>query len=188
MSVVLFVGLGNQGEKYHNTLHNAGFIFIDAVLTELGIQANWREKYNGLYIINVVEDRKIIFVKPQTYMNNSGLCVVQFRNFYKVENDNIFVFHDDIDLELGQIKFKTSGGNGGHNGLKSLDVHIGNNYHRVRFGVGRPITKDDVASYVLSGFLPDNIQKIQEQAKNITKNIVFFLAKQFSRVKSELTK
>lgn len=188
MSVVLFVGLGNHGEKYKNTIHNAGFIAIDVILRELEIQPNWREKYSGLYITGNIDGTKIIFVKPQTYMNNSGICVIQFKNFYKIDNDDIFVFHDDIDLEPGQIKFKTGGGNGGHNGLKSLDSHIGNGYHRVRFGVGKPIIKDDVSDYVLSSLKPENTKEIEEQAKKIVKNIVFFLAKQFSRVKGQLAK
>ena len=188
MASYLFVGLGNHERKYDNTIHNAGFIAIDAIINELKVNDLWKEKYSGLYKTIEIGEDKIMFVKPQTYMNNSGICVAQFKNFYKFEINNIFVFHDDIDLQPKQIKFKTGGGNGGHNGLKSLDQFIGNNYHRIRFGVGKPTGQIDISNYVLSRLDKDSCHFIEEMSCKIIKNINFFLEKQFSRVKENLHK
>lgn len=184
----LIVGLGNYGEKYAHTLHNAGFLAIDCIHNGMNLNNAWSEKFSGLYSAGSYQSHKIIFIKPQTYMNNSGVCVSQFKKFYKIDNDDIFVFHDDIDLQTGQIKIKTGGGHGGHNGLKSLDAHIGNNYHRIRIGVGRPLHKDDVSNYVLSNFKESNFKEINTISYLFFKNINFLLEKQFSRFKSEVTK
>ena len=187
MANFLFVGLGNYGQKYEKTIHNAGFIAIDVIANALNASESWKEKYSGLYKTAEFDGHKIMFVKPQTYMNNSGICVAQFKNFYKFEINNIFVFHDDIDLRPNQIKFKTGGGNGGHNGLKSLDSHIENNYHRVRIGVGKPsLPMINISNYVLSSLDNDNFKFIEDCAKKIVKNMNFFLEKQFSRVNERL--
>ena len=119
-------------------------------------------------------------------MNNSGICVTQFKNFFKVDNDNIFAFHDDIDLKFGQVKFKTGGGHAGHNGLKSLDAHIGNNYHRVRIGIGRPPEGYDVANFVLSKMKLDEIQSIKAISNLILKNITFLLEKKISILQEKI--
>lgn len=182
MANYLFVGLGNHGQKYEKTIHNAGFIAIDVILNELKSTENWKEKYSGFYKNIEFEVHKIMLVKPQTYMNNSGICVAQFKNFYKFEINNIFVFHDDIDLQKNQIKFKVGGGNGGHNGLKSLDAHIGNGYNRVRLGVGKPNRQIDISNYVLSSIDNESLTFVENTAKKIVKNMHFFLEKQFSRV------
>ena len=188
MANFLFVGLGNYGKKYENTIHNAGFIAIDFISEQWNSADSWKEKYDGFYKTAEFEGHKITLLKPQTYMNNSGICVSQFKNFYKFEINNIFVFHDDIDLQPKQIKFKTGGGNGGHNGLKSLDAHMENNYHRIRFGVGKPTGQIDISNYVLSSIDNDSLHFIEDTTKKIIKNMHFFLEKQFSRVNQGLQK
>lgn len=182
--MILLVGLGNYGLQYENTIHNAGFIFIDGILRKINSSTTWNEKYSGLYVAENFQGKKIIFIKPQTYMNNSGVCVAQFKNFYKIQNDGIFVFHDEIDLPMGKIKVKTGGGNAGHNGLKSLDAHIGNDYHRIRIGVGRPPNKEqEVGNFVLSKFSENDLEHIKD-ISNIffLQNMIFLLEKQFSKL------
>ena len=186
MFFALFVGLGNYGTEYTDTLHNAGFITVDCISQQMGLGESWKEKFSGLYRTTEIHGYKVIFVKPQTYMNNSGTCVAQFKNFFKIQNNNIFVFHDDIDLQMGQIKIKTGGGNGGHNGLKSLDAYIGNDYHRIRFGVGRPQNKQDVSSFVLSSFKDEDLKQIKTISNLFCKNIIFLLEKQFSKLKNNI--
>lgn len=165
--MMLFVGLGNYGEMYQKTLHNAGFIILDKILHATNNKPIWQEKFSGLCYSGSFFGIKTLFVKPQTYMNNSGICVSQFKNFYKVENDSIFVFHDDIDLKPMQIKIKNGGGHAGHNGLKSLDAHIGKDYHRIRIGVGRPEHKDDVSNFVLSNFTVEGLQNITDSIPTV---------------------
>ncbi len=187
MSTFLFVGLGNHGSKYEKTFHNAGFICIEQILEALAkSQIQWLEKYSGLHCTISVGRDKIIFIKPQTYMNNSGICVTQFKNFFKIDNDNIFVFHDDIDLKSTQVKFKKGGGHAGHNGLKSLDAHIGNDYHRIRLGVGRPPEGFDVANFVLSQMKNDEIYAIEKISNLILNNLIFLLEKKFSLLQEKI--
>ncbi len=183
MSTIIFAGLGNFGTKYENTFHNAGFLCLDSIfsgLSSLSYQSNWLEKYSGLYAVLPCNGYKILFIKPQTYMNNSGVCVAQFKNFFKIPNENIFIFHDDLDLKFCQIKTKNGGGNGGHNGLKSIDANIGNDYNRIRIGIGRPTGEYDVANFVLSLMKNDQIDAINSISNLIIKNIIFLLEKKFS--------
>ena len=191
MSTFLFVGLGNYGTKYEKTFHNAGFICVEQILINsvksLNATSNhWVEKYSGLYNSLAIGSDKILFIKPQTYMNNSGTCVTQFKNFFKIDNDNIFIFHDDIDLKPAQIKFKKGGGHAGHNGLKSLDAHIGNDYHRIRIGVGRPSEGFDVANFVLSQMKESEIYAIERISNLISNNLIFLLEKKFSLLQEKI--
>ena len=110
-------------------------------------------------------------------MNNSGIAISKIKNFYKIESDNIFVFHDDMDLDFCKIKFKFGGGNAGHNGLKSIDAHIGKDYNRIRVGVGRPFAKEQVVDWVLSSFGKNDKEKIQKVLDLIAENIDIFISK-----------
>lgn len=187
MSTFIFVGLGNYGLKYEKTFHNAGFICIEQILhCSAKSQMQWLERYSGHHCTITIGIDKIIFIKPQTYMNNSGICVTQFKNFFKIDNDNIFIFHDDIDLKSGQVKFKKGGGHAGHNGLKSLDAHIGNDYHRIRLGVGRPPEGFDVANFVLSHMKNDEIIAIEKISNLISNNLLFLLEKKFSLLQEKI--
>ncbi|MFT4967365.1 MAG: PTH1 family peptidyl-tRNA hydrolase [Candidatus Deianiraeaceae bacterium] len=180
---MLIVGLGNTGSRYEYTLHNMGFIIVDHIVKYIKPNHTWAKKFSGEYSMYEHNNKKIMFLKPTTYMNNSGICVAQYKNFFKIQSDEIFVFHDDIDLKVGQVKIKTGGGNGGHNGLKSLDAHIGCNYHRIRIGIGRPQHKDDVSNFVLSKFQSENLEQVHTISNLFRENITFLLEKKFSLLK-----
>ena len=146
----LVVGLGNPGEKYALTRHNIGFMAVDVIVNEFNSRT-WQKKFNSLIRIHALENSKILFIKPLTYMNLSGLAVQLAMNFYRISRENVVVFHDDIDIPLGTIRLKKGGSHGGHNGLKSIIDKVGQDFIRVRIGVSRPETKD-VSHYVLSEF------------------------------------
>jgi PTH1 family peptidyl-tRNA hydrolase len=150
--IKLIVGLGNPGIEYSKTRHNIGFISINKLVEFFNIK-KFSNRYNSIYFeINNLKGNKVFFLMPQTYMNNSGIAVQAFCRFFKIQTNDVVVIHDDIDLELGKIKVKIGGGHGGHNGLKSIDQHIGQNYLRIRLGVGKPHSGIDVADYVLNNF------------------------------------
>ena len=146
----LVVGLGNPGEKYALTRHNIGFMAVDVIVNEFNSRT-WQKKFNSLIRIHAIENSKILFIKPLTYMNLSGLAVQLAMNYYRISRENVVVFHDDIDIPLGTIRLKKGGSHGGHNGLKSIIDKVGQDFIRVRIGVSRPETKD-VSHYVLSEF------------------------------------
>jgi PTH1 family peptidyl-tRNA hydrolase len=151
----LIVGLGNPGKEYELNRHNVGFLAVDYLIDALNA-SKVSSKFKG----ELFKTSKYLFLKPQTFMNLSGESVVLVKNYYKIDNDDIIVIHDDIDLKLGALKFKKGGGHGGHNGLKSIDKHIGSDYYRIRIGVGRPEKKEDVVKYVLSDFTKDELECI----------------------------
>jgi len=158
----LLVGLGNPGAQYSKTRHNIGFMLIENIVGKLHME----KKFNCLYG-NI---GNILFAMPQTYMNRSGDAVQQIMNFYKISINDLIVVHDDIDLELGRIKVKIGGGNGGHNGLKSIDQNVGINYLRIRLGVGRP-QYCDVASYVLQNFRQEELSIVDKMLGFISANL-----------------
>tara|TARA_B100001175_G_C19217006_1_gene498730 strand:- start:7 stop:567 length:561 start_codon:yes stop_codon:yes gene_type:complete len=153
----LFIGLGNPGLKYISNRHNIGFMVIDKIhaLYEFPI---FSEKKNSRLSIKILDNEKIILLKPTTFMNLSGISAFNIKSFYNIKNENIYVFHDEIDLKPSEIKIKKGGGNNGHNGLKSIDNYIGNDYYRIRIGIGRPVISsmdkksDLVSNWVLSDF------------------------------------
>ncbi len=165
----LVVGLGNPTSKYENTRHNVGFMVIDYILDHLNpppLPIN-KSSFKGF----LFKYKNNLFLKPQTYMNLSGESVLAVANFYKIDTEDIIVIHDDLDLPLGVIRVKRGGGNGGHNGLKSIDKLLGNSYLRIRVGIGRPVLKDRVVEYVLSDFKEQErqcLQKVIQIAANIT--------------------
>ena len=168
---LLIVGLGNPGTKYENNRHNVGFQMIEAMAKF--IASNSFKKMSQIAEISscFFEKKKIIFVKPQTFMNVSGRAVRLLIDFYKIPINKVIVFHDDIDLPFGRVKIKKGGGNGGHNGLKSIDNLAGNDYWRVRIGVGRPAEKSMIVSYVLGDFSDDESAKLSEIKKIIAENL-----------------
>lgn len=149
---ILVVGLGNPGAEYVNTRHNVGFMAVDALA---GADATWKKEKNALVFATTIDGRRVIFVKPQTYMNNSGVAVLALMTFYKVPLENIIVIHDDMDLKIGDVREKIGGGSAGHNGIKSIDANVGRDYKRVRIGIGHPRDFDlpmDPADWVLGRF------------------------------------
>ena len=144
----LIVGLGNPGKEYENTRHNMGYLFIDYYLNKKGINLEWKEKFNGLYLDTVIDGEKIIFMKPLTYMNLSGEAVRKYLDYFKIDVSDLLVVVDDLDLAVGNYKIKNNGSSGGHNGLKNIELHIGTqNYKRFRIGISN--TTYDVKDYVL---------------------------------------
>ncbi len=147
----LIVGLGNVGKEYENTRHNMGFMLIDRYLEYKNITDKFKEKFNAMYVETTINNEKVIFIKPTTYMNNSGIAVRTFLDFYKLKSEDVLVISDDLDLELGKFRLRRNGSSGGHNGLKSIISQIcTDDFKRLRIGISND--KNDVINYVLSKF------------------------------------
>jgi PTH1 family peptidyl-tRNA hydrolase len=166
------VGLGNPGETYRNNRHNIGFRVIDAIAEEYAPSASFRNMALLAEILPFNFGRyRLLLVKPKTFMNLSGRAVKFLADFYKLSGDNIFMFHDDIDLPFSQVKIKKGGGHGGHNGLRSIDDIFGQNYWRIRIGIGRPEHKTMVSDYVLGDFDQEQEKVINDLLCRLSKNI-----------------
>lgn len=149
--MLLFVGLGNPGPKYAGNRHNIGFMAVDAIARRHRA-APWRSKFQAQASEATIGDERVVLLKPQTYMNESGRSVAEAARFYKIAIGDIVVFHDELDLAPGKLRVKTGGGNAGHNGLRSITALAGNDYRRVRLGIGHPGHKDAVHAFVLNDF------------------------------------
>jgi len=149
--MLLFVGLGNPGTGYAGHRHNVGFMALDAIAARHRISP-WRRRFQGVATEGSIGSDRVLLLKPGTYMNESGRAVAEAARFYKIAPHDTLVFHDEIDLVPGKVRVKLGGGTAGHNGLRSISAHIGNDYRRVRIGVGHPGDKDFVQHYVLSPF------------------------------------
>jgi PTH1 family peptidyl-tRNA hydrolase len=149
--MLLFVGLGNPGARYAGNRHNIGFIVLDA-LARAHRAGPWRKRFQGDATEVVIGEERIILLKPETFMNESGRAVNEAMRFYKIDLKDVFVFHDELDLAAAKVRVKLGGGNAGHNGLRSITAHCGNEYHRIRLGIGHPGHKDAVHGFVLSDF------------------------------------
>jgi len=149
--MLLLVGLGNPGERYVGNRHNIGFMALQAVAKRHGI-GPWRRRFQGVACEGPIGGERALLLLPGTFMNESGRAVAEAVHFYKLPLDAVTVFHDEIDLPPAKVRVKTGGGIAGHNGLRSISEHIGNDYRRVRIGVGHPGNKDMVQHYVLSDF------------------------------------
>ena len=152
----LIVGLGNPDKEYEKTRHNIGFMVVDNYLEN----AVYKEKFNGLFCEKNIDGVKVVFVKPQTYMNNSGECVKDFASYYDIKNENILIIQDDLDLELGLIKFKINSSSGGHNGIKSIIKYLhGDNFFRMKIGIHTDKKKDTI-DFVLGKMSKSELAKI----------------------------
>ena len=147
----LFVGLGNPGSEYAGNRHNVGFMAVERI-ADVHRFGPWKKKFQGYAADGDLAGERVMLLKPDTYMNESGRAVGEAARFLKIAEADIVVFYDEIDLAPGKLKAKTGGGNAGHNGLRSISAHLGNEYQRVRIGVGHPGAKELVARYVLSDF------------------------------------
>ncbi len=139
--MLLFVGLGNPGPRYVGNRHNIGFMAVQAVARRHNISP-WRRRFQGVAVEGSITGEKILLLLPGTFMNESGRAVQEAAKFYKLEAGDVVVFHDEAELAPGKVRLKKGGGNAGHNGLRSITEHIGNDYHRVRLGIGHPGSKD----------------------------------------------
>ena len=163
----LFVGLGNPTPNSENNRHNIGFKMIDAINRKFGLSKQ-KPKFKGLLTTGNINEKKIYAIKPLTFMNNSGICIRELIEYFKIDAQNVIVFHDDLDIDFGKIKTKFGGSSAGHNGIESLDKFIGKDYSRVRIGISKPKTKIAVTDYVLKDFDEDE----KEELKKITDSII----------------
>ena len=152
--MLLFVGLGNPGPRYAGNRHNVGFMAVQAIALRHNISP-WRRKFQGVAVEGMIAGERVLLLLPGTFMNESGRAVQEAARFYKVEPGQILVFHDELELQPGKVRVKAGGGNAGHNGLRSITAHIGNDYKRVRIGIGHPGDKKLVERYVLQDFAKD---------------------------------
>lgn len=149
--MILFIGLGNPGQSYQNHRHNIGFLAANAMAREFSF-GPFKSKFQGQVSEGKIAGEKVLILKPETYMNRSGQSAREAMDFYKLSASDIFVFYDEIDIFPGKLKVKTGGGAAGHNGIRSLIAHLGEDFYRVRLGVGHPGHKDLVHNFVLSNF------------------------------------
>ncbi|PHR30665.1 MAG: aminoacyl-tRNA hydrolase [Desulfotalea sp.] len=188
----LIVGLGNPGAEYSDTRHNIGFNIVDAILSAFDRSVKYRDKWNGLYAPTVYSDEKVHCVKPQTFMNRSGQSVAQFYTFYKIQSERLIVVHDDLDMAPGRVKLVRGGGNGGHNGIKSIVASIGtNDFYRLKVGIGRPgqgdVHKDfPVDKYVLSNFSIKEVDMLTSRYVSIVEGVKLLLEGDVGRSKGVL--
>lgn len=168
--MILIVGLGNPGKQYEQTRHNIGFDVIDYMANKYNIDVN-REKFKGLCGEGFIENKKVILLKPLTYMNLSGESIRELANFYKLENDEIIVVYDDISLDIGKLRIREKGSAGGHNGIKSIIQNLGGDkFPRVKVGVGQP--KDNLVNHVLGKFSKEDREHIEKVIPVVSDAIV----------------
>ena len=164
--MILFVGLGNPSPDNEDNRHNIGFKIIDAINQKFGLSKQ-KPKFKGLLTTGNIGNKKVYAIKPLTFMNNSGICIRELIEYFKIDSENVVVFHDDLDVDFGKIKAKFGGSSAGHNGIESIDKFIGKDYSRVRIGIGKPNSNNDAAKHVLKDF--DEEEKVE--LENVTKNI-----------------
>jgi PTH1 family peptidyl-tRNA hydrolase len=174
--MLLFVGLGNPTPDSENNRHNVGFKIIDKINKEFSLSKQ-KPKFKGLLTTGNIGNTKVYAIKPLTFMNNSGICIRELIEYFKIDANDVVVFHDDLDLEFGKIKAKFGGSNAGHNGIASIDKFIGKDYSRVRVGIGKPKNNIEIADYVLQNFDEDEVQGIEKISKNITESISILVEK-----------
>ena len=149
--MLLFVGLGNPGPRHAGNRHNIGFMAVQAIARRHELSP-WRRRFQGVAVEGNIANERVLLLLPGTYMNESGRAVVEAANFYKIEPGSIVVFHDEVDLPAAKVRVKVGGGVAGHNGLRSITAHVGNDYKRVRIGIGKPEVKELVPMHVLGDF------------------------------------
>ena len=170
----LICGLGNPGKEYINTRHNIGFNLVDRLSSFYNFYSFKKDSKKEV-LRGLIDNNLCFLMKPLTFMNLSGQPIQEIISFYKIKKNKIYIIHDDLDLELGKVKLKFGGGNGGHNGLSSIDKMIGNNYHRIRIGIDHPGKKHLVSNYVLNKFSNDELDLIDHRLNKITSNFDILL-------------
>jgi len=168
--MLLLAGLGNPGAKYAHHRHNIGFMAVDEIARRQGFPAG-RKRFSCEVIEGTIADEKVLLLKPQTFMNESGRAISEAMRFFKLSPSDVYVIYDEIDLEPGKIRFKTGGGAAGHNGIRSIASHIGPDFHRIRLGVGHPGHKDKVHGYVLKDFSKADHKWLDDLIDAIGQNI-----------------
>ena len=171
----LIVGLGNPEKEYENTRHNMGFNVINKIAKDCDIKVS-QSKFKGMYTVEYINGEKVILLKPQTYMNLSGESIIEFKNFYKVPDENIIVIYDDIDLEPGTIRIRKKGGPGTHNGMKSVVQCLQTEaFIRIRVGIGKPEYKDDMINYVIGHISESEKEALEKGVDKATEAVLSIL-------------
>ncbi|RYE06562.1 MAG: aminoacyl-tRNA hydrolase [Rickettsiaceae bacterium] len=183
----LLVGLGNIGKQYLRSRHNAGFIIVDEIAKISNFSWSNSSKFCSQIIDETITSYRVIMIKPNTFMNLSGEAIRLISDYYKIEPQNIIVIHDDIDLMRQSIRFKFAGSAGGHNGLKSIDHYLGNNYYRIRIGVGRPENVNyNISDFVLAALDSQEYNHLLSVASSISSNFSLFLSGKHEEFKNQL--
>ena len=183
--MLLLVGLGNPNPNNSTNRHNVGFLVIDAINQKFKLSKQ-KPKFKGLLTTGNIEEQKVYAIKPLTFMNSSGICIKELIEYYKIEVKDVFVFHDDMDIDIGKVKAKLGGSNAGHNGIDSIDKNIGKNYSRVRIGIGRPKNNSTGEDHVLDNFSVDEKQSVEEIINNIIKSLSILIKKDLELFSSKV--
>ena len=174
--MLLFVGLGNPTPDSENNRHNIGFKIIDSINKKFSLSKQ-KPKFKGLLTTGNIGNEKVYAIKPLTFMNNSGICIRELLEYFKIDAEDVIVFHDDLDIEFGKIKAKFGGSSAGHNGIASIDKFIGKEYSRVRIGIGKPENKIPVSDYVLNDFNEDEQVHLDSITSNIIESLTILIDK-----------
>ena len=183
--MLLLVGLGNPNPNNTNNRHNVGFLVIDQINKKFKLSKQ-KPKFKGLLTTGEIGEQKVYAIKPLTFMNSSGVCVKELIEYFKINVKDVFVFHDDMDIDLGKVKVKFGGNSAGHNGIDSIDKNIGKNYSRVRIGIGRPIKNSEGADHVLENFSTDEKDGVEEVTKNIIESLSILINKDLDLFSSKI--
>jgi len=183
--MLLLVGLGNPNPNNSNNRHNVGFLVIDAINEKFKLSKQ-KPKFKGLLTTGNINEQKVYAIKPLTFMNSSGICIKELIEYFKIDVKDVFVFHDDMDIDIGKVKVKFGGKNAGHNGIDSIDKNIGKNYSRVRIGVGRPKKNSTGADHVLENFSNDEKGNVEKVTKNITESLSILINKDLDLFSSKI--
>lgn len=184
MTEWLIVGLGNPGREYEMNRHNIGFLAVDQLVEKYG-SGNDKNAFQSVVRSGFINGTPVLFVKPQTYMNLSGEAVGAAARFYKVPPENVIVLHDELDLAASTIRIRQGGGSAGHNGLKSIDQHFGNNFWRIRMGIGHPGDKDRVTGHVLGNFRDEEFEWLEPLLLTLADNFALMLNGQSAKLQSK---
>jgi len=174
--MILLVGLGNPTPGSKENRHNIGFKIIDAINQKFGLSKQ-KPKFKGLLTTGKIGSKKVYAIKPLTFMNNSGICIRELIEYFKIDSSDVIVFHDDLDVDFGKIKAKFGGSSAGHNGIESIDKFIGKDYSRVRIGIGKPNSQNGAVEHVLKNFDEEEKIKLENIKKNITESLPILLDK-----------
>ena len=174
--MLLLVGLGNPSPNNENNRHNIGFKIIDAVNQKFSLSKQ-KPKFKGLLTTGKIGDKKVYAIKPLTFMNNSGICIRELIEYFKMDAENVIVFHDDLDVDFSKIKTKFGGSSAGHNGIESIDKFIGKDYSRVRVGIGKPEKKIEVSDFVLTNFTEEEKIELQKVINSIIDSMPILIDK-----------
>ena len=174
--MILLVGLGNPTPDSNDNRHNIGFKIIDAINQKFGLSKQ-KPKFKGLLTTGNISNKKVYAIKPLTFMNNSGICIRELIEYFKINSENVIVFHDDLDVDFTKIKTKFGGSSAGHNGIASIDKYIGKDYSRVRIGIGKPEKKIEISDFVLTNFSDEEKTELEKVIKNIIDSMPILIDK-----------